>query len=75
MSDIPFNSPIGPIGLVIKWILGTDRPLGQRMFLITTLGYSANLMLDICHATDKIRKYDPKSIRADEINPSTGSKV
>ncbi|MCM4152241.1 2-succinyl-5-enolpyruvyl-6-hydroxy-3-cyclohexene-1-carboxylic-acid synthase [Arenibacter sp. N53] len=51
-------------------VLSADRPLykvdigdGQTIrqgnVFINHIGYSANLMQDVSHATDKIRKYDP----------------
>ncbi|MCM4171647.1 2-succinyl-5-enolpyruvyl-6-hydroxy-3-cyclohexene-1-carboxylic-acid synthase [Arenibacter sp. TNZ] len=46
--------------------IGDGQTIRQENVFDNHIGYSANLMLDICHATDKIRKYDPNRLGPDE---------
>jgi len=49
--------------------IGDGQTIRQKNVFDNHIGYSANLMQDVSHATDKIRKYDPDQlahISADE---------
>src|SRR5690606_14136112 len=42
--------------------IGDGQTIRQENVFEKHVGYGANLKLDVVHATDKIRKYDPKSL-------------
>jgi len=53
--------------------IGDGQTIRQANIFYNHIGYSANLKQDVCHATDKIQKYDPNqlvhhsSIKSDQI--------
>src|SRR5690606_36615715 len=60
-SDIPLVV-ISADRPAYKVDIGDGQTIRQENVFANQIGYEANLKLDVSHATDKIRKYDPISL-------------
>ncbi|MBU2905716.1 2-succinyl-5-enolpyruvyl-6-hydroxy-3-cyclohexene-1-carboxylic-acid synthase [Arenibacter algicola] len=50
--------------------IGDGQTIRQENVFEKHIGYSANLKQDICHATHKVRKYDPDQLAEDTVDQS-----